>query len=260
MSSPINPRSAQPDEINIMDSAVKLARFARKHLVWVVLFPTLGIFGGFLNNLVQGRVYEADLMLRSRFLKSDEITFLMSNYERTYPGFSKAEKRRIRSMKFKATKEDAFVFGKVSFQTTDTLMFKKLQASITTFIEDQPSVHATTERANEANTSLINEYTATIRKAESLLEDRNVDPTQVYKNYRNIPDLTLLYERRRDAEINRRDSTAIVVVSDFAPQEYHLKKTLSLVIGFFIGSFAAVLMLFLIHFADYYHKTNDTAS
>jgi hypothetical protein len=244
-----------------MESAVSVVRFVRKHLVWAVLFPLLGLFGGFLNNFVQGKVYEADLMIRTRILKSEEFTFLVSNYQRSnYPGLSKQERRRVRGMKFKATKEDPFVFGKLTAQTTDTLLFKRLQATVAAYIENQPSVHASAKNINDANSALINEYTSTIRKAEALLEDRDVDPTQVYKNYRNNPDLTLLYDRRRELEIARRDSTAIVIVSDFAPQEYRFKKTLSLGIGLFVGLFAAAVMLFVIYFAEYYHKTSDTAS
>jgi len=259
MSSPVQPRPAQTDEIDIMQSAVRLIRFLRKHLIWAILFPALGLLGGYLNN-VKGPVYQADLMLRSRTLKSDEITFLVSNYERAnYPGLTRQEGRRIQRMSFKATKDDIYVFGQLSCQSTDTLLFNKLRQAITAYIESQPSVHATTKNTNDANTELVNEYTAVIRKAELLLEERNVDATMTYKNYRNIPDLTLLYEKRREAEIARRDSTAVSIVSDFAPQRMTFKKVVSLVIGFFIGVLATATMLFIIYFIDYYRKNEETA-
>lgn len=244
-----------------MESAVSLFRFIRKNVIWAILFPVLGLFGGYLNNFVKGPVYKGDLMIRTRVLKSDELTFLVSNFEKArYPGLSRQERQGMRGIKMKVTKEDPFVFGELNCETSDSLLFKKLQTTLTAYIENQPSVSNTTKNINDANTALINEYTSTIRKAQSLLEERNVDATQVYKNYRNNPDLTLLYERRHELEIVRRDSTAIVIVSDFAPRAYSLKKILSLGVGLFFGLFAAAVMLFVIYFAEYYRKTSDTAS
>jgi len=261
MSSPVYPRPAQSDEINIMGAAVKVARFVRKHLVWAILFPALGLFGGYLNNLVKGPTYEGDLMIRTRVLRSEELTFLIGNYERAkYPGLTKEERRSIRGLKFKATKGDPYIFGKVTCILTDTTLFKKMQGSIAGYIESQPSVRATTKNINDANSALIAEYTTTIRKAELLLDQREVDPTLAYKNYRNIPDLTLLYDKRREIEIARRDSTAIVIVSDLTHRAQSFKKPMSLIIGFFIGIMAAAVMLFIIHFVDYYRKNEETAS
>jgi hypothetical protein len=260
MSSPEYPRPVQVNEITIMDAAVKLARLLRKHLIWVVLFPLLGFFGGYLSNLAKGPIYKGEMMLRTRILAARELTFLVSNYKAArYPGLSREESRQIRSLEFETKDGNPYIFGVVECQASDTALFKKLSATLKAHIENEPSVRTTTKNTKDLNAALINEYSATIRKAELLLEQREIDPTLAYKNYRNIPDLTLLYEKRLQLEIVQRDSSAVVIVSDFEPQELALEKAKAIIIGVALGIFAAAALIFIIHFAAHYRKTAETA-
>jgi hypothetical protein len=261
MSTPVLPGPAAAQEIDIMETSVKLIRFLRKHILWVIIFPVLGLVGGFLSNMAKGPVYGAELMLRSRVLTEIEMKFLVSNFERSrYPGLSKKDRRAVAGVHVEVKKQELYTFGTVTFESTDTTVFKKFSTALVKHIENEPAVQATTKNTNDVNTALINEYTATIRKADLLLDQRDIDPTLAYKNYRNIPDVTLLHERRRELEIARRDSSALVIVSDFAPQELSIEKAKALIIGFTIGAFCAGILLFIIHFVEYYRKTSDIPS
>lgn len=239
-----------------MDAAVKLTMFLRRHWFWVIFFPGLGLLGGYTNNLAKGPIYSAEMMIRSRVLTVEELTFLIKNYQNAaYPGLSLEERGHIRSCESKGMKVPPYSFITMTCETDDSTVFRKVALAMTEHIETEPYVDATTKNINDLNTALINQYSATIDKAETLLGQSDPNPALSYKNFRNIPDLTLLYEKRLELQVARRDSAAVSIVSGFKPRMLGQTKAKSLAIGLCMGIMASALFLFILHFTEYYRKT-----
>lgn len=254
MNSPITPPPAHPDEINIMDASVKLVQFIGKHLIWVILFPLLGFLGGYFRDFAKGPVYKGQLMIRSRVLAADELMFLVSNYQKaSYPGLSPENRNHLLSLNFTAKSVEPYVFGIVDCVTNDTALFDKLSNALKHQIENEPSVRATSKNKYDINAALINQYSATIRKAELLLERTN-EPVLNYKNPNTLSDLIELYEKRKLLQIEQRDSAAVDIVSDFHPQELGIEKAKSLLMGTAAGILVCVAFLFILYFIQYYRK------
>lgn len=254
MNSPITRPPAHPDEINIMDASVKLVQFIGKHLIWVILFPLLGFLGGYFRDFTKGPVYKGQLMMRSRVLAADELMFLVSNYQKaSYPGLSAEDRGHIQAFNFTAKFVEPYVFGTADCISTDTALFNRLSSALKNQIENEPSVRATTKNKREVVAAIIDQYSATIRKAELLLERPN-EPVLNYKNPNTLQDLSELYEKRKILQIEQRDSAAIDIVSNFKPQMLGIEKTKSILMGTVAGTLVCVAFLFILYFVQYYRK------
>ena len=106
------------EEVDILETGVRLVRFLLKNVVWVVLFPLIGLAAGYFSNRGKPTLYESQIVLRGVSLLEDEMAGLILNYQKSgVPGLTKQERREVKDFSFKVYSKQSAVFAVITAKT-----------------------------------------------------------------------------------------------------------------------------------------------
>lgn len=264
---------APSDEINLEDLAIRIIKYIKKHLGFIILISLLGTLTAFLSYFTLPKSYESKMILMSDILTesySKEITESLNNLIKeknsrnlaSRLSLSEDESQLISKIDVESVKKDKqdektgdiFI---VTADIHDRNILPKLQVGILSFLRNNEFVKIRVEQKKKYFVSMIDKIESEIKSLDSLKkklflgqpiysktsEMMLVDPTNIYSK---IVELTKAqWEYKNDLEL----VDSIQLVEGFTVFEKPASPKLSvlLAIGFFGGFFVAIFILTLKH-------------
>jgi hypothetical protein len=242
--------NARKDEIDILETTVKLVRFILKNLIWVLLFPALCIAGSYFLNAKQPELYESQLALSGTMVLEEEMALLLRNYSLVgVPGSSNEKNSKLRDFNFKVYTKDNSLFAVITCVATDTSMLRSIYEAIPEQLNQEDIIRAYLEANRSYTTELLREYKQKIQMVEDALQNKKESIMS------DVPELLDLHSKAMELESHLKQKSLIKVVSRFKPIKLPVSKPLSLFKGFMIGLLLAVAFLSVKSFVIYYRKT-----
>jgi hypothetical protein len=245
------------DEVDILETAVKLVRFLMKNLLWVILFPLAGLLGGYLLKYNKPPQYQSQLLLRGVMMAQEEMTMLLYSYTVTgIPGISPDEALRLQDFSFKVYLKENSLFANITFIATDTTILKKVQKILPDQLNQEDLVRSYFEVAKNYNSKLALEYREKIQIAEALIQEKKQNDAALI----GMPELMNLYTRLGEVEINLNQKGLIRVVSRYKPMPLGNGRIKGALKGLIGGVLLLSIFLVVKSFIIYYRKSNIAAS
>jgi hypothetical protein len=247
--------SLRNGEVDLLEATVKLVRFIINNLVWLILFPVIGLIGGYLMSTSAVNKYEGEMMLRTSLLTEDEVSFLLNGYKRAgFSGLAPDQPERVIEFSSRVYTKEKFVFAVVTTTVTDTSVLSNLERGIVTYLENEKLTQESLSTSQVYNKKMVQEYTASIQKGEALIAEKKDETLQSFTQ------LMLLIARRADHEKALSEKSAFKIVSGFQAIDLGVNKIRVILKGFIIGIFVSLIFLFVKFFVGYYRKANASAS
>jgi hypothetical protein len=242
--------NTRKDEVDMLETAVKLIRFLLKNLMWVLLFPALGLLGAYFLTLKQPVLYESQLILRTSLVTEEELTLLLQNYSRVgIPGIARNEYDKLKDFDIRAYIKDNSLFAVVTTVATDTSTLRKIHEAIPKQLDEEDIIEAYMDANRSYTSEVLREYKAKILMAEGVL----------HRNKENVlndgPELLNLYAKAAELELRLKQKSLIKVITQFRPIKLSSTRTLALLKGLAGGLLLAGVFLAIKSFIIYYRKS-----
>ena len=243
------------EEVDILETAVNLVRFLLKNVVWVILFPLIGLAVGYFSTLGKPPVYETQIVLKVLVVLEDEMSFLIQNYQRAgIPGLTADEQAEVKDFSYNAYTKQGVVFATITCVVGDTSIVKKIETGLVDRLNNEGLVKSYFEAFQINNRKILFEYKEKIRIAEAQLETRKEGA------FAGTTDLMELHTQLGEFEMSANRKALITPVTMFKPAVLDNEKTYAMLKGLGVSILILAAFLMIKSFVIYYRKSIASTS
>jgi hypothetical protein len=174
------------DEIDLQDALIKFLLLVKKYSVIVVVFPVLGLVGGYLYGKVAQKFYQSKMLINSLYLTEAYVDVLGKNFNEMHQfggdsllakslSLPVSEVSKISSIEIEAVGKEApqrsFAVLSVEAMVTDPAIFPDLEKGIISYLENNAFSKTRIDQRRKALAEIIRNTNEEVQILEALRTD-----------------------------------------------------------------------------------------
>lgn len=250
------------DEIDLMELLARIYRAIKRNRLIFGILPLSGVIFALSLAYNSSDKFSSSMMITTDLLSENEAKFIFDELEKadSIPGLSSEEERKLLGLSFEVEQTEQNevidvskrVYLKVTAVVSDPTMFPSLEKTIVKYINSVDPVERNRKNQDFFYRQMITRIDSEIAAMDQVKQKTEtmasyVDPSELYAK------TVELFKVRTESEIKLKSISTVQVTKGFGSliKDARLSKILVVGIGFALGFFIAILLLFIKFFNDY---------
>ncbi len=252
-------------EADLMHLLAMLIRTLKANKFLTIVFPIIGMLGGYIASSLTTSTVQASMMVSTDLISEAESTFLFDQLGKadSIQGLTKEQEKQVFRINYEVLKgeqdinKSTPIYFKITTVISDKKVLPVLQNAIVNYLNNSAPVKRHREKKEKLCMDMIHKIDgelAALQQVEKEVNDKTkatfLDPSGLFEKS------VELNEKKVQYELAYKDAQTIHIVKGFGSltKLAKLPSALYVIVGFFVGVIALMLVIFLKSFGKYYNN------